>query len=192
MTPPEPSKAERTKERIRDAAAVLFASRSFESVSTRAIAKQAGVDAALIHHYFTSKEGLFQAVMDNGIQAGHAATRVLTFPVERWGTELARAMEQVWTSPAAPALKAVVRRALASSHSPLEGYATRMILGPLAQQLGLPEDEARLRAALVGSQLVGMVVARHIVGIEPLASLTSAEVIDLLAPTLQRHLTGEL
>ena len=61
---PGGSKSERTKLRIQQAAARLFASRSFETVSTRAIAKEAGVDAALIHHYFGSKEGLFQAVLN--------------------------------------------------------------------------------------------------------------------------------
>ena len=60
---PGESKSERTKLRLLQAAAGLFASRSFETVSTRAIAKEAGVDAALIHHYFGSKEGLFQAVL---------------------------------------------------------------------------------------------------------------------------------
>lgn len=192
MSRPRPSKADRTRERLREAAATLFASRSFDSVSTRDIARQAGVDAALIHHYFGSKEGLFQAVMDNSVQAHRAAARVLALPVEQWGIELARSMEQVWTSPAAPALKAVMRRALASSHSPLQQYATRMILDPLARHLGLPGPEAKLRASLAGSQLIGMILARHIVGIEPLASLSSAEVVDLIAPTLQRHLTGEL
>lgn len=187
-----PSKAERTRERILAAAASLFASHSFDSVSTRAIAKQADVDAALIHHYFGSKEGLFQAVLEHSVEAQQAATQVLTLPMNQWGRELARSMERVWSSPAAPALKAVVRRALASSHSPLQGYATRMLLDPLTRRLDLPEAEARLRASLVGSQLVGMIVARHIVGVDPLASLTSAEVIDLLAPTLQRYLTGEL
>ena len=65
---PGGSKSERTKLRIQQAAARLFASRSFETVSTRAIAKEAGVDAALIHHYFGSKEGLFQAVLNAAIR----------------------------------------------------------------------------------------------------------------------------
>ena len=65
---PGESKSERTKLRLLQAAAGLFASRSFETVSTRAIAKEAGVDAALIHHYFGSKEGLFQAVLKSIIR----------------------------------------------------------------------------------------------------------------------------
>ena len=104
------SKSERTKLRIQQAAAKLFASRSFETVSTRAIAKEAGVDAALIHHYFGSKEGLFQAVLNAAIRPEQLEALVVSESPDDWGRQLVRAADKVWTSPAAPALKAVVRR----------------------------------------------------------------------------------
>ena len=106
---PGGSKSERTKLRIQQAAAKLFASRSFETVSTRAIAKEAGVDAALIHHYFGSKEGLFQAVLNAAIRPEQLEALVVSESSEDWGRQLVRAADKVWTSPAAPALKAGVR-----------------------------------------------------------------------------------
>ena len=106
---PGGSKSERTKLRIQQAAAKLFASRSFETVSTRAIAKEAGVDAALIHHYFGSKEGLFQAVLNAAIRPEQLEALVVSESPDDWGRQLVRAADKVWTSPAAPALKAVVR-----------------------------------------------------------------------------------
>ena len=101
---PGGSKSERTKLRIQQAAAKLFASRSFETVSTRAIAKEAGVDAALIHHYFGSKEGLFQAVLNAAIRPEQLEALVVSESPDDWGRQLVRAADKVWTSPAAPAL----------------------------------------------------------------------------------------
>lgn len=56
----------------------------------------------------------------------------------------------------------------------------------------LTDDEPELRAVLVGSQIVGLALARHVVGVEPLASLPAADVVDLVAPTLQHYLVGTL
>lgn len=63
----EPSQrnANRTKKKILEAASELFSKDIYENVSTRAIAKQAGVDAALIKRYFGSKEGLFREIVKN-------------------------------------------------------------------------------------------------------------------------------
>ena len=126
------SKSERTKLRIQQAAAKLFASRSFETVSTRAIAKEAGVDAALIHHYFGSKEGLFQAVLNAAIRPEQLEALVVSESPDDWGRQLVRAADKVWTSPAAPALKAVVRRVLVGHEGMLREFVTRSLLNRFA------------------------------------------------------------
>ena len=128
---PGGSKSERTKLRIQQAAARLFASRSFETVSTRAIAKEAGVDAALIHHYFGSKEGLFQAVLNAAIRPEQLEALVVSESPEDWGRQLVRAADKVWTSPAAPALKAVVRRVLVGHEGMLREFVTRSLLNKI-------------------------------------------------------------
>mgnify|MGYP000876884515 FL=1 len=189
---PGGSKSERTKLRIQQAAARLFASRSFETVSTRAIAKEAGVDAALIHHYFGSKEGLFQAVLNAAIRPEQLEALVVSESSEDWGRQLVRAADKVWTSPAAPALKAVVRRVLVGHEGMLREFVTRSLLNRFLSHIKGPETERRLRASLIGSQMSGLVIARHIVGIEPLASLSTDEVADLIGPVLQHYITGSL
>ena len=189
---PGGSKSERTKLRIQQAAARLFASRSFETVSTRAIAKEAGVDAALIHHYFGSKEGLFQAVLNAAIRPEQLEALVVSESPDDWGRQLVRAADKVWTSPAAPALKAVVRRVLVGHEGMLREFVTRSLLNRFFSHIKGPEMERRLRASLIGSQMSGLVIARHIVGIEPLASLSTDEVADLIGPVLQHYITGSL
>ena len=189
---PEGSKSERTKLRIQQAAAKLFASRSFETVSTRAIAKEAGVDAALIHHYFGSKEGLFQAVLNAAIRPEQLEALVVAKSPEDWGRQLVRAADKVWTAPAAPALKAVVRRVLVGHEGMLREFVTRSLLNRFLSHIKGPEPERRLRASLIGSQMSGLVIARHIVGIEPLASLSTDEVANLIGPVLQHYITGSL
>jgi hypothetical protein len=64
----------------------------------------------------------------------------------------------------------------------------RMIFTPVAQALDTPD--APLRVQLVASQMLGLVVARYVLALEPLASLPPAEVVRLVGPTLQRYLTG--
>ena len=189
---PGVSKSERTKLRIQQAAARLFASRSFETVSTRAIAKEAGVDAALIHHYFGSKEGLFQAVLNAAIRPEQLEALVVSESPEDWGRQLVRAADKVWTSPAAPALKAVVRRVLVGHEGMLREFVTRSLLNRFLSHIKGPEPERRLRASLIGSQMSGLVIARHIVGIEPLASLSTDEVANLIGPVLQHYIAGSL
>lgn len=189
---PGGSKSERTKLRIQQAAAKLFASRSFETVGTRAIAKEAGVDAALIHHYFGSKEGLFQAVLNAAIRPEQLEALVVSESPDDWGRQLVRAADKVWTSPAAPALKAVVRRVLVGHEGMLREFVTRSLLSRFLSHIKGPEPERRLRASLIGSQMAGLVIARHIVGIEPLASLSTDEVADLIGPVLQHYITGSL
>ena len=189
---PGGSKSERTKLRIQQAAARLFASRSFETVSTRAIAKEAGVDAALIHHYFGSKEGLFQAVLNAAIRPEQLEALVVSESPEDWGRQLVRAADKVWTSPAAPALKAVVRRVLVGHEGMLREFVTRSLLNRFLSHIKGPEPERRLRASLIGSQMSGLVIARHIVGIEPLASLSTDEVANLIGPVLQHYIAGSL
>ena len=170
---PGGSKSERTKLRIQQAAARLFASRSFETVSTRAIAKEAGVDAALIHHYFGSKEGLFQAVLNAAIRPEQLEALVVSESPEDWGRQL-------------------VRRVLVGHEGVLREFVTRSLLNRFLSHIEGPEPERRLRASLIGSQMSGLVIARHIVGIEPLASLSTDEVANLIGPVLQHYITGSL
>src|SRR5215471_7155894 len=53
-----------SRNRILDVAEDLFSSKGFGATSTRLIARQAGVNIALLYYYFESKEGLYRALME--------------------------------------------------------------------------------------------------------------------------------
>lgn len=188
----ETSKGARTRQRILHTAATLFSEKSFEQVSLRSIARNAHVDPALINHYFGSKEGLFAAVLDEHLQPAQLEQRLGVDPVDRWGRELVLKAESVWVSPAGRAMLAMVRRAFAGNPELLRTFVTKALLERIASHIDGPDDERRLRASLVASQMSGLIVARHVVRVEPLASLTREQVADLVGPNVQRYLTGPL
>ncbi len=188
----ETSKGARTRQRILHTAATLFSEKSFEQVSLRSIARNAHVDPALINHYFGSKEGLFAAVLDEHLQPVQLEQRLGVDPVDRWGRELVLKAESVWVSPAGRAMLAMVRRAFAGNPELLRTFVTKALLERIASHIDGPDDERRLRASLVASQMSGLIVARHVVRVEPLASLTREQVADLVGPNVQRYLTGPL
>lgn len=185
-------KGERTRQRIVAAAARLFAAQSFDGVSVRAIGKEASVDPALINHYFGSKEGLFQVVMEEALRPEDNISEVVSGPRDALGERAIRRVESVWSSPAGPAMAALFRRALAGNREVMRDFAMRTLIGTIAEHLEGPEEERRLRASLAVSQMSGYVVGRHLLHVEPLASLTVDEAVALIGPTIQRYLTGPL
>lgn len=186
------SKSERTRERILQCALELFSQKSFDQVSVRAVAKCAQVDPALIHHYFGSKEKLFDAMLTSTLEPGQIEEQVIAAPRERWGQEMVRAAEQAWTSPAGPGLLAAARRAIGGNSELMQRFLTRSLLSRIARNIDAPSEERELRASLVASQMSGLLLARHVLRIEPLASLSTAQVVELIGPTIQHYLSGEL
>ncbi|APR83875.1 Transcriptional regulator, TetR family protein [Minicystis rosea] len=76
-----PAKRERnaavTKQRILDAGEREFAARGFAGARLREIAETAGVQPALIHHYFTDKHGLYRQVLDRALLPSSAESWTL-------------------------------------------------------------------------------------------------------------------
>lgn len=182
-----------TKAKILKAAAKEFAQAGYEAASLRSVARRAGVDPALVHHYFKDKNDLFVQTMRIPINPGEIIAQAATAPLDELGAALVRALVSTWRKPAFRTAATAMIRGLISSSS-----ATK-ILRPFIQQeifarLGtrLPRNTAEPRIALVASQLVGLIVARYIIDLEPLASMEDEQVIELIAPTIQRYLTGEL
>lgn len=192
IAPNTPAKGEQTRQRILDGATRMFADASFDKVSLRAVARSVGVDPALISHYFGSKEGLFDAVLEGALQPERAESLVGEQPREEWGRSLVRYADTIWSGAAGRPMLAVARRALAGHPEMMSKFASRVILPRISGVLDGPEEERRLRASLAGSQMVGFIMARHVMRIEPLASLTTDAAVDLIGPTIQRYLTGDL
>ncbi len=151
------------------------------------------MDPALVHHYFGSKDDLFLAALQIPVDPRTLVPQAFADGVEVAGERLLRLFLSVWDDPAARLpLLAVVRSSLAheSPESLLQQGILRMILGPI-RHAALP-DEPERRASLVISQMLGLVVARYVLELEPLASMSQDELVAAVAPTLQRYLTGAL
>lgn len=185
------SKGDQTRARIIRAARELFAAAAYDRVSVRKIAAAAGVDAALINHYFGGKEKLFYAVVTYTINMDEVTT-MLTTPREQLGESIIRYAEILWTSPAGQSYLAALRHAIASNATATWSIISDAIL-PLAEHILDPDDPHReTRIALLISQISGVATTRYLIGMEPMASLDTETLVKTVGPTLQRYIDGDL
>jgi AcrR family transcriptional regulator len=176
------------------AARDAFAERGFDGATIRGIATAAGVDPALVHHYFGNKDKLFLAAVEAPADPDDLLPEVLAGGPEDLGRNLLRMFLRVWDGPARPAGLALVRSAVGSEWTAklLREFLVARVLRRVVGTLDLPQAERDARGALVGSQLIGLVMARYVLKLEPIASAPAAELVEAVAPTLQRYLTGDV
>jgi AcrR family transcriptional regulator len=181
-----------TRAEILAAARRLFADEGFESVSMRRIASEASVDPSLIHHYFGSKDDLFLAAIEIPLDPAPEVEAVLKKGgVEGAGGRLMHAFVAIWDGPHHEKLLAVVRTSLSK---PAMSFVLRQlfehrIVKTVEDTIGDQVDNVPVRASFIASQIFGLVVARYILKLEPVASLTAAELAETLGPTIDRYLT---
>lgn len=185
--------ASTTRPAILDAARRLFAEQGYDRTTLRQVAAEAGVDPTLISHWFGSKQQLFVAVVELPFDPAEVIPRLTAGPPEQLGQRVAEFVLSVLESETGRSRMLGLIRAAAA-----EPEAARMVRDRLTRDLltrlaaGLGADRPQYRASLAASQVVGLAMARHVVGIEPLASQDRASLAAAVAPTLQRYLTGEL
>ncbi|MYW70234.1 TetR family transcriptional regulator [Streptomyces sp. SID8379] len=183
-----------TRERILNAAREEFAERGYEKTSVRGIAKAAGVDSALVHHYFGTKEQVFAAAIEVAFApALEAPAAVEDGPLDGVGERLTRFIFGIWENPVTRApLLAIVRSAVnnEAAAAVFRRLIAAQLLSRIARRLDVPEEEAELRACLAAAQLVGTAMLRYVIRAEPLASADAEDVIARIAPVVQGHLTG--
>jgi AcrR family transcriptional regulator len=180
-----------TQEQIAAAARAQFAEAGYDRATFRSIAAAAGVDPALVVHFFGSKADLFREVMQ--LPAVSAAVVGLAeVPRSELGRLLAELAIGTLENPATqPVVLGRIRSA--SSHAEAAELVREGVTRDLSQLIGaITDDRPAERAALVGAHIVGIAVVRYVVKVEPLASMSAAEVIDLIAPTFQHYLTEPL
>lgn len=182
-----------TRALIEDAARKQFAEQGYDRTSIRSVAKQAGVDPALVTHFFGKKWELFLAVVELVIDPPTLIETVVTGDQSLVGLRLANALVDILDDESRRGRMLSMMRAATSEPAAavlVRDFLTRNVLQPIADRLGVPDSE--YRAALVMSQVVGFTMARYIVGLEPLAKRPRDRVIADLAATFQRYLRGEL
>lgn len=183
----------RTRSAILDAARAAFATRGYDAVSIRGVARDAGVDPALVHRFFGSKEQLFVAAMQLPIAPGAFVDALLAEGVDGLGERLVRTLLTLWDTPGAFApFLALIRGAVdnEAAATMLRESLTREVLGRIAAAAA--PDRPEFRASIAGSQIVGLAVARYIVRVPELVHADPADIVAAVAPTIQRYLTGPL
>ena len=183
-----------TREAILSAARDAFAERGYDAASIRLIAAAAGVDPALVHHYFGTKDQLFLDAMQLPLDPATIVAKVMTGGVDGLGERLVRTLLTVWDSPVGGAAAAFVRSAVSNEliAKMMREFIVNRILRRVVKDLALDPAEGPLRANLVATQMGGLIMMRYIIKVEPLASTAPDVVAALIGPTIQRYVTEPL
>ncbi len=191
--PGRPPGSSNTRQRILDEARELFARNGIGNTSIRAVASAAGVDSALVHHYFGTKEKLFAAAVHIPIDPMDVIGPLREIPVEEIGHTLPSMLLALWDSEMGVGFIAALRSILAGSEVNLfRSFIQDVIAVEVGPRVDDPPGSGVVRIQFVAAQLVGVVMARYILELEPFASLPPQQIADTIAPTLQRYLTGDL
>jgi AcrR family transcriptional regulator len=182
-----------TREEILKAAGRLFAERGYDGATIRAIAAEAGVDAALVIHFFANKAALLGEAVQWPFDPDIEVPKLLVDGRRYAGRHLVELFVRIWDregtrNPVLTLLRAATTEPAAAEM--MRGFLRDRLLAPLVRQLRA--DQPDLRANLVASQLVGLGIARYVLAFEPLASAQPADVVAWISPTVQRYLTGKL
>jgi AcrR family transcriptional regulator len=181
-----------TRAAILGAARELFAANGYGGTSIRAVAAAAGVDAALVHHYFGAKDDLFVAALELPIDPRVALATAIAGGPDGAAERMLGVFLSVWDNPENRLpLLALVRGMFDPAGRRLlrEGFLPA-ILQPVGVALGIEHPEVRM--PLLASQVLGLIVVRYVLEVEPIASLPAEQVVAIYAPTLQHYLTGPL
>jgi AcrR family transcriptional regulator len=182
-----------SKDAIVVAARRRFGQLGYDKTTIRAVADEAGVDPALVLYFFGSKEGLFAACVEWPFDPDVEIPAILGDDPDGVGRRLVALVLRTWDAeegrnPIVALLRAAMSQEAAEQQ--LRAFLQTRILAPLTAGLGV--DRPDLRGALVAAQLIGLGLTRHVLRLEPLASLDAEAVADLVGPQVQRTLTAPL
>lgn len=179
-----------TREAILAAARELFGERGYDGATIRAIAGKAGVDPALVHHFYGSKEQVFVAAMRVPFNPSDAIPLIVDGPREQIAERMMRFFIGVWREPdSRAAFLGLMRSAMTNEQvaSMVRQFLRQTLLARVAGALDVPP----LRAEAAMSHLIGLVLMRFVLRLEPLATAEEEELIRLVAPSIQRYFDGD-
>jgi AcrR family transcriptional regulator len=183
-----------TRGQIITAARHAFAEKGFAGTSMRAIAGEAGVDPALIHHYFESKQQLFLATVALPLELPRIVEKVAAGSRNDLGERLVRTVLGVWDSELQPSLVAAIRTTLtdpALTRSVGE-FLTLEVIGHVLRRDDLPIEETNRRSGLVASQILGLLMGRYVLRMPVLANRPTEDLVADIGPTVQRYVDGRI
>lgn len=180
-----------TRGEILRAARRAFAMHGYRGTTMRMIAKEAEVDAALIHHFFTSKDGVYAASIEASFDIGMLIDKVLASSREEAAEVLVREFLAVWgNEESREPILAVLRSAVSYDEAAdmLTNHIIKQSVGRIVA--AFTSSDTELRATLISSQLIGMALLRYVLRAEPMASASPEVIAGWLVPTISRYLTG--
>ena len=147
-----------------------------------------------MHHYFGNKDKLFLAAVDAPADPAELLPAVLAAPKDQLGAAVVRMLLHVWDGPARPAGLALLRSAVSNEWTAklLREFLVSRVLRKVVSTLGYDPDVRAARASLVASQLIGLVMTRYVLKLEPLASASHDSIVAAIGPNVQRYLTGDV
>jgi AcrR family transcriptional regulator len=183
-----------SRDHILDAARRLFAEHGFDGTSLRQVARAAGVDPGMIHHFFSGKDELFALSVELPADPEQVLAGMAESDPDQRAELMVRTVLRLWESPAQAGLLAFVRGTIGSTArtSLLREAVARRVISRITASVPGPPQEVALRGSLVATQIVGLMMVRYVVRLEPLASAPAEDVVRLVAPTVQRYLTGPI
>jgi AcrR family transcriptional regulator len=184
---------EDTRAALLAAARETFVEKGYDGATVRAIAARAGVDAAMVNHWFGGKEGLFaQSVLQLPFDPAEILKRLVDGPVDEAGERIVRTFVTVWDATGGGTFSALIRSVTSHQEvaNALKSFFVNAIFKNLLTEIGAEQRE--LRATLCATQMVGLGIVRYVVHFEPLASVDIDTLVKAIAPNLQRYLTGDL
>jgi AcrR family transcriptional regulator len=183
---------EDTRAALLDAARVEFTERGFDGATVRTIAQRAGVDPAMVNHWFGGKDGLFVTAMEIPVNPAEIIPRILGGDSEQVAERILRTFLSVWDADGGGALAALMRSVASHEQAArmMREFVSRVIIGRIVSAVA--PDRLELRAALCGTQITGLAMIRYVIRLEPLASADHDTVVAAISPNLQRYLTGVL
>jgi len=147
-----------------------------------------------VHHYFGNKDKLFLAAIQAPANPADLLPEVLAGGRDELGRNVVRLLLRVWDGPMQPAALALVRSAVGNEWTAklLREFLVTQVLRRVVGTLDMPAREREIRGALAASQLIGLVMGRYVLKLEPLASAQPAWLVQEIGPNVQRYLTGDV
>ncbi|CAM3181913.1 TetR family transcriptional regulator [Stackebrandtia soli] len=182
-----------TRQDILNAARVAFAADGYDRTSIRRIATDAGVDPALIHHYFATKDRLFLAAIEAPFIPSELISQVAEGDFATFGRRLVATFVQIWDGEIGERAQAFLRSVIAhpDRRTLVNDFVLTQILREALGHAAPDLDHAETRGSLVASQLLGLALTRNMFQLPPLQALTPEQIVRIYAPTIQRYLTAE-
>ena len=178
-----------TREKILDAARHRFAELGYDGATVRGIAADAGVNAALLHHFFGTKQQLFAASLNLPVNPADLVPLILAGPREQLGERLVRTFLGIWATPEGRTPFIAMLRSAATNEQVavmMRQFIERTVLAQVADAVGVP----KARVAGIAAQMIGVALLRYVIKLPPLVQASDEDIVAMLAPVAQYYLAG--